>query len=100
MVFSRGNATVKNTTLSLNEVARDFALPYFTIRFVRYPGQIDAQYRRTRPGDDFYLKLKTKSMVRVQVQYQAGFKVFLQGEKKNPGEGAWIQKLVGRPGKP
>lgn len=42
--------------------------------------------------EDFYLKLKTLSKVKVEVKYEGGFKVYLQGEK---GGGGWAEQRVG-----
>jgi hypothetical protein len=49
-------------------------------------------FKFTQAPQDFYLKLKTLSKVKVAVKYEGGYKVYLQGEKE---KGGWAEQRVG-----
>jgi len=52
----------------------------------------------TQAPENFYLKLKALSTLKVVVKEENGFKVYLQGEKE---DGGWTEQRVGTlPGKP
>jgi hypothetical protein len=57
-----------------------------------------AAFQFQQAPEEFYLKLKTLSKLKVEVKQERGFQVYLQGEKE---KGGWTEQRVGTlPGKP
>lgn len=63
-----------------------------TLGIANRPNWTIGDFQFQQAPEDFYIKLKTLSKLRVEVKYERGFKVYLQGEKEG---GGWAEHQVG-----